>query len=141
MASIGKYDAMCLHVVTAWRMLFVVDTRAFHVLVHRQCPKFKAWWWWCVGQEGREEVWKEVREVGLHLSPVCSKFGMDACLVQVLVRTDHAACHCQHTKLAKVNFEKSNLLHWSVHGQFWPDIVCEAVAARFVLERRMGKGG
>ena len=32
MASIGKFDAMCLHVVTAWRMLFCAGD------VHCPCP-------------------------------------------------------------------------------------------------------
>ena len=34
-------------------------------------------------------VWEEVREVGLHLSPVCAKFEMDRRLVSIWVRTNH----------------------------------------------------
>ena len=53
-ASIVKFDAMCLQVVTAWRMLVVRETCIVHVLAHRQCKKFKAWWC-CVGGLGRRE--------------------------------------------------------------------------------------
>ena len=34
-------------------------------------------------------VWKEVREVGLHVLPLCAKFGMDRRLVSILVQTNH----------------------------------------------------
>ena len=42
-----KFDAMCLHVVTAWRMFLVWDTCIVHVLPHRQCPEIKVWVVWC----------------------------------------------------------------------------------------------
>ena len=78
MASIGKLDAMCLHVVTAWRMLVVRETCIVHVLAHRQCKKFKAWWWCVGGLERREEcvcVWKYPgqQSVACHCQPVAQR--------------------------------------------------------------------
>ena len=93
-----------------------------------------------------------MREVGLHLLPVCEVWNGPPCCVSFGPDKPHAghpgqpyvARHCQLAALTPTGkqkniFVKSDLLCWSVNGQIWPDTVCGAVATRSVPAGK-GKG-
>ena len=104
------------------------ETCIFQVLAHHRCPTLKAWWWWA-GEEGG------VCENGGSVSNTCvRRLKWTVALYQSGSGQAHAghpglpfvACHCH--------------LYWSVNGQFWPDLVCGAVAARSVPGQARGRG-
>ena len=101
--EVSRHVSSCGHGVAH---VFVRETCMFHVLAHHQRPKFKAWWWWwCVGGwKGGGGGEKGVREVRLHVFPVCDVWNVPPSCITFGPDKPHArhpgqpsvACQSQH---------------------------------------------